>query len=316
MTMDRHPGGDPPPPAAAPPRRLLETGRGSRAESFGGTEWLLLASVALIGGSSFLFIDLGREALRPGVIAVARVALGVAALALFPAARRPVGPEDRLRIALLGVIWSGLPLILFPVAQQWIDSSVAGMLNGAVPLAGAAWAVVLLRRPLPRIQAIGLLVGFAGVLAISWPQVQGSRATMLGVSLVLLAVLCYGLAVNLAVPLQQRYGALPVLLRAQLAALVLLLPFGLWGLGGSRFAWGPVLAMLPLGLLGTGLAFVLMTTLVGRVGGPRGAVATYFIPVVAIVLGVALLDEHVAPAAVAGTVLVVGGAWLTSRRER
>jgi drug/metabolite transporter (DMT)-like permease len=297
-------------------RRLLETGRGSRTGSFGATEWLLLAGVALIWGSSFLFIDIGLQALEPGVIAVARVALGVAALSLVPAARRPIGREDRARVAFLGVIWAGLPLLLFPVAQQWIDSSVAGMLNGAVPLAGAAWAVLLLRRPLPRIHAVGLLLGFAGVLAIFWPELQGSRATMVGASLVVLAVLCYGLAVNLAVPLQQRHGALPVLLRAQLAALVLLAPFGLWGLGGSRFAWGPVLAMLPLGVLGTGLAFVLMTTLVGRVGGPRGAVATYFIPVVAIVLGVALLDERVAAAAVAGTALVVAGAWLTSRRER
>jgi drug/metabolite transporter (DMT)-like permease len=297
-------------------RRLLETGRGSRTGSFGATEWLLLAAVALIWGSSFLFIDIGLQALQPGVIAVARVALGVAALSLVPAARRPIGREDRVRVAFLGVIWAGLPLLLFPVAQQWIDSSVAGMLNGAVPLAGAAWAVLLLRRPLPRIHAVGLLLGFAGVLAIFWPELRGSRATMVGASLVVLAVLCYGLAVNLAVPLQQRHGALPVLLRAQLAALVLLAPFGLWGLGGSRFAWGPVLAMLPLGVLGTGLAFVLMTTLVGRVGGPRGAVATYFIPVVAIVLGVVLLDERVAAAAVAGTALVVAGAWLTSRRER
>ena len=313
--MDRHPG-DGPPAAAALPRRLLETGSGSRPESFGATEWLLLASIAMIWGSSFLFIDIGLEALWPGVIALSLVALGVAALSLFPAARRPIGREDRARVAFLGVIWAGLPLILFPVAQQWIDSSVAGMLNGAVPLAGAAWAVLLLRRPLPRTHAIGLLVGFAGVLAISWPELQGSRATMLGTSLVVLAVICYGLAVNLAVPLQQRHGALPVLLRAQLAALVLLLPFGLWGLRGSHFAWGPALAMLPLGILGTGLAFVLMTTLVGRVGGPRGAVATYFIPVVAIVLGVLLLDERVAAAAVAGTALVVGGAWLTSRRER
>jgi drug/metabolite transporter (DMT)-like permease len=309
VTMDRHPGD-------GPPRRLLETGRGSRTESFGAAEWLLLAGVATIWGSSFLFIDIGLWALQPGVIAAARVALGVAALSLFPAARRPIAREDRVRVALLGVIWAGLPLLLFPVAQQWIDSSVAGMLNGAVPLAGAAWAVLLLRRPLPRTHAVGLLIGFAGVLAISWPELQGSRATMVGTSLVVLAVLRYGLAFNLAVPLQQRHGALPVLLRAQLAALVVLAPFGLWGLGGSRFAWGPVLAMLPLGILGTGLAFVLMTTLVGRVGGPRGAVATYFIPVVAIVLGVLLLDERVAAAAVAGTALVVAGAWLTSRRER
>jgi drug/metabolite transporter (DMT)-like permease len=295
-------------------RPLLETGSGSRTEAFGVREWGLLASIALIWGSSFLFIDVGLESLRPGVIAVARVALGVAALSLVPAARRPIGREDRVRVAFLGVIWAGLPLILFPVAQQWIDSSVAGMLNGAVPLAGAAWAVVLLRRPLPRVHAVGLLIGFAGVLAISWPQLQGSRATTLGAGLVVLAVVLYGLAVNLAVPLQQRYGALPVLLRAQLAALVLLLPFGIQGLGGSSFTWPSVLAMVPLGVLGTGVAFVLMTTLVGRVGGPRGAVATYFIPVVAIALGVLFLGERVAPAALAGTALVVAGAWLTSRR--
>jgi drug/metabolite transporter (DMT)-like permease len=106
-----------------------------------------------------------------------------------------------------------------------------------------------------------------------------------------------------------------VLLRAQLAALVLLVPFGLWSLPSSRLDLGAALAMLPLGILGTGLAFALMTTLVGRVGGPRGAVATYFIPVVAIALGVAFLGERVAPAALVGTALVLGGAWLTSRRE-
>jgi drug/metabolite transporter (DMT)-like permease len=296
-------------------RRLLEAGSGSRTEAFGAQEWLLLSSIALIWGSSFLFIDLALESFRPGAIAFARVALGVGALALFPAARRPVPRDDLPRVAFLGVIWAGLPLLLFPLAQQWIDSSVAGMLNGAVPLFGAAWAVLLLRRPLGRTQTLGLLVGFAGVVAISWPEVQGSRATTLGAGLVILAVVLYGLAVNLAVPLQQRYGALPVLLRAQLAALVLLLPFGLWSLPGSDPGWGAALALLPLGILGTGLAFVLMTTLVGRVGGPRGAVATYFIPVVAIALGVVFLDERVAPVALLGTALVLGGVWLTSRRE-
>jgi drug/metabolite transporter (DMT)-like permease len=296
-------------------RRLLEAGTGSRPEAFGAGEWLLLAAIAVIWGSSFLFIDLALEAFRPGVIALARVALGAAALALVPASRRAVDRQDMPRVALLGLVWMVGPLVLFPVAQQWIDSSVAGMLNGAVPLFGAAWAVVLLRRPLGRTQTLGLVVGFAGVVAISWPEVQGSRATTLGAALVVFAVLLYGLSVNLAVPLQQRYGALPVLLRAQLAALVLLVPFGLWSLPGSRLEWGAALAMLPLGILGTGLAFVLMTTLVGRVGGPRGAVATYFIPVVAIALGVVFLGERVAPAALLGTALVLAGAWLASRRE-
>jgi drug/metabolite transporter (DMT)-like permease len=303
-------------PGGGPMRRpLLDTGSGSRTEAFGAQDWLLLSSIALIWGSSFLFIDIGLEAFRPGVIAFARVALGTVALALFPAARRAIDRRDLPGVALLGVIWMVVPLLLFPVAQQWIDSSVAGMLNGAVPLFGAAWAVLLLRRPLARAQTLGLLVGFAGVIAISWPEMEGSRATTLGAGLVVIAVTCYGLAVNLAVPLQQRYGSLPVLLRAQLVALPLLLPFGLWSLPGSHLEWGPALAMLPLGILGTGLAFVLMTTLVGRVGGPRGAVATYFIPVVAIALGVVFLGERVAAAALLGTGLVLAGAWLTSRRE-
>jgi drug/metabolite transporter (DMT)-like permease len=296
-------------------RPLLEAGSGDRPEAFAAREWLLLSGVALIWGSSFLFIDIGLEALRPGVIALARLVLGALALALFPAARRRVDRDDLPRVALLGLVWMGGPLILFPVAQQWIDSSVAGMLNGAVPLFGAAWAVVLLRRPPARAQTLGLTVGFAGVIAISWPEVEGSRTTTLGAGLVVLAVLLYGLAINLAVPLQQRYGSLPVLLRAQLAALVPMLPFGLWSVPGSRLEWGAVLAMLPLGLLGTGLAFVLMTTLVGRVGGPRGAVATYFIPVVAIALGVVFLGERATPVALLGTTLVLAGAWLTSRRE-
>ncbi len=75
-------------------------------------------------------------------------------------------------------------------------------------------------------------------------------------------------------------------------------------------------AVLALGALGTGLAFVYMGTLVGRVGGTRAAFATYLIPVVAIVLGVAIRDETVAAIAIVGVALVIGGAILASRRDR
>jgi drug/metabolite transporter (DMT)-like permease len=189
------------------------------------------------------------------------------------------------------------------------------MLNGAVPLMTAAIATVLLRRlPGPQ-QLAGLVVGFAGVVAISWPSIQGARATALGTILVLVAVSLYGLAANLAVPLQQRYGALPVLLRAQIVALVVVTPVGLLHLPGSSWAWPSVLAMMPVGLLGTGLAFVAMAVLVGRAGASRGSVSIYFVPVVAILLGVVFRDERVALVALAGTALVLVGAWVTSRRE-
>lgn len=297
-------------------RRLVSTSAGSLTDAFGPAEWALLAGIALIWGSSFVLIDIGLSSFQPGVVAMSRILLGASALALFKRARSPIPREDLPRVALLGIVWIGLPMILFPLAQQWIASSVAGMINGAVPLMAAGWSILLLRRLPGRPQIVGLLVGFAGMAAIAWPEMHGSSATALGIALVVLAVLLYGLAVNLAVPLQQEYGALPVLLRAQIAALVIVVPFGIWSLPGSTWAWGPALAMLPLGILGTGVAYVLMTTLVGRVGAPRGSVAIYFVPVVAIILGVSLLGERVTLSALIGTALVLIGAWLTSRKER
>jgi drug/metabolite transporter (DMT)-like permease len=302
--------------------RLPSTTHGTNLEAFGATEWGLLAAIALIWGTSFLFMEVGLRAFEPGLITLARVGLGAAALALVPRARRTRIPRaDLPRVAVLGVVWMGIPLLLFPVAQQWIDSSVAGMINAAMPLTTALWAVVLLRRLPGRTQVVGLVVGFAGMVAVALPELPvgatatGTASTALGTSLVLAAIVLYGLAANLAVPLQQRYGALPVLLRAQLFALVLIAPFGAAAIPSSRWALGPALAMVPLGVLGTGLAFVLMATLVGRAGGPRGSVAIYFVPIVAIAAGAVLLGERVHPLAIAGTALVLAGAWITSRRE-
>jgi drug/metabolite transporter (DMT)-like permease len=310
-------------PSAAPAARgrLLATGEGTHLDAFGGPEWGLLTIVAVIWGSSFLLIDIGLRAFTPGVVALARVGFGALALVAFPRARRPIERADLPRTALLGVTWMGIPLVLFPVAQQWIDSSVAGMINAAVPLTTAVWAAALLRRWPSRRQAVGLLVGFAGILAISLPELPadavsdgGSGAALLGVGLVLVAVVLYGLSANLAVPLQQRYGALPVLLRAQLAAMVIIAPFGLATAGGSKWSWTSAIAMVPLGMLGTGMAFVLITTLIGRVGGPRGSIAIYFTPIVAIALGVLLNGESLHPAAAVGSAMVVSGAWIASRR--
>ena len=96
---------------------------------------------------------------------------------------------------------------------------------------------------------------------------------------------------------------------------MIVVPFGLAQIPGSTWAWPSALAMIPLGVLGTAVAFVLMTTLVGRVGGPRGSVAIYFVPIVAMVLGVLVRNDAIAPIAVVGIVLVLLGAWITSRKE-
>ena len=296
-------------------RPVLTTAPGTRPEAFGPREWGLVAAIALMWGSSFLWIAEGLEHFAPAVISLSRLLLGAAALAIFPGTRARVERADWPRIALLGLVWMAVPLLLFPIAQQWVDSSIAGAINGSMPLFSAALAALLLRRAPGRRQALGLAVGFAGVLLVTLSGATGVSGSPLGIGLLVLATVLYAVAFNLAIPLTQRYGSLPVLLRAQLVAIAVVLPFGLWGLPSSEWDWQAAGAMVLLGVFGSGVAFVASTTLGARAGPTRGAVPIYFLPVVAMALGVAVRHERVGPAAIAGVALVIAGAWLSSRQE-
>ena len=274
----------------------------------------MLATTALIWGSSFVFVAEALESFRPPVIAASRLILGFLVLAAFPPSRRPVARSDWPTIAVLGVIWMAIPLLLIPTAQQWIASSLAAMINGAVPLFAALIAAIMLSRAPGTIQLFGLAIGFTGVFLIS---IRGdSSGTQLGgVLLMLLASMLEGLAMNVAVPLQQRYGALPVLLRSVGVAAVVTLPIALLSLPDSDVQLSSVAAVASIGLLGTGVAYIAMVTLVGRMGATRGAVAIYLMPVVALVLGVVLRDETITIGAGLGVILILLGAWLTTRRD-
>ena len=294
---------------------LLSTARGSKLGAFGPLEWTLLSGVALSWGSAFLLIEIGLESVAPATITWGRITLGFLVLIALPAARRPVERRDYPRVALLGITWVGLPFFLFPIAQQHIDSALAGMLNGMVPIFSASIAMILMRL-IPRVpQVVGIGLGLIGAISISLPAVRESSAGAWGVLLIVVANLFYGLSHNLVVPLQQRYGAPAVMMRAIGVAAVVTAPLGLAGLADSRWTIGPVLAVIFMGVIQTGATFVLMTALVGRVGATRGGVAIYLIPIVAMVLGVAFRSEIVLPIQWAGTAVVLIGAWLTSRRE-
>ncbi len=153
------------------------------------------------------------------------------------------------------------------------------------------------------------------MIAISSPSVGEGSSGALGVALVVLATACYGLAINIAAPMQQRYGSLPMMARMLALATVWTLAPGIWAAAGSRFAWVPLVAVAIAGVLGTGIAFVIMGTLVGRVGSTRASFITYVIPVVALVLGVAFRGDEVAPVAITGITMVIAGAILASRRD-
>jgi drug/metabolite transporter (DMT)-like permease len=296
-------------------RSVLSTSVGTHRGAFTPLDWALFAGIGLIWGSSFLFIELGLHVFEPGLITWMRVALGAAVLWLVPAARVPVAREDRARLFAISVLWIAIPFTLFPLAQQWITSGLTGLINGSLPLFATAIGSLMLRRLPGRAQVVGLILGFAGVTAIAAPSITEGSSESLGVLLLLVAVICYGFAINISGPLTQRYGALPVMTRMLVLGSIWTAPFGVVGLDGSSFAWGPVVAIVTLGAIGTGVAFVVMGRLVARVGPSRASFSIYLVPVVAVVLGTVFLDETVQALSLLGIGLVIAGAVLASRKD-
>jgi drug/metabolite transporter (DMT)-like permease len=299
------------------PRRrgVLSTSEGTHRGAFAPLDWALFASVGGIWGASFLLIAIGLEAFEPGLITWGRILCGAAVLWLVPAARTRIERRDRPRLVVLSVLWVALPFTLFPLAEQHITSGLVGLLNGGIPIFTAVIGSMMLRRLPDRSRVLGLLIGFAGVATIALPAAGAGSSEAFGVALVLGAVTCYGLAINISTPLTQRYGSLAVMEKMLAIAALWTAPFGIWGLGQSSFGWGSLVAVAVLGALGTGTAFVFMGRLVSRVGPTRGAFANYLIPVVAMILGAIFLDERIRGTSVVGIVLVIGGAVLASRRE-
>jgi drug/metabolite transporter (DMT)-like permease len=276
-------------------------------------DWLLVTLPGIIWGASFLFIAEGLRAVGPKGVTFARILVGFLTLALVPAARRPVARADRGGTALLGLVWMAFPLSMFPFAERHVSSALTGMLNAAVPLFAAIVESGLSRRLPARGVAGGLVIGMTGAVLMAWPTLHEGRSSVVGVLLILAALISYGFAINLARPLQQRNGALPVIWRAQAAALVLTAPLGISDLLHAHWLTGPVLALLALGVLGTGVAYVVITSAAGRVGSTRASSTAFLIPPVALVLGVLVRHEQVAALSILGAGVCVAGAWLMNQ---
>jgi drug/metabolite transporter (DMT)-like permease len=275
----------------------------------------LLVLPGVIWGASFLFIAEGLEALGPYGVAFLRIAIGFAVLSLFPAARRAMPPTELRGTVALGVLWMAVPLTMFALAEQHVSSALTGMLNGSVPLFVAVVAGALAGRLPSRATRIGLAVGFGGAVIMAVPGLGAGENSTVGVLEILVALVCYGFALNIARGLQQRNGALPVIWRAQGVALLLTAPLGLPEVFAADWSLAPLLAMLALGALGTAVAFVLAAIAAGRLGATRASATTFLTPPVALALGVLVRDEHVHLWSVIGAGVALVGAWLLRRAQ-
>jgi len=278
-------------------------------------DWLLIAIPGVIWGASFLFIAEGLKAMGPNGITFVRLFIGFATLALFPAARKPVERSGWPGIALVGVLWFAFPLSMFPFAEQRVSSALTGMLNAVVPLFTAIVATAMAGRVPERRVIVGLAIGLMGAGLVAWPTIHEGHSSVVGVLLILAAVVSYGFALNLARPLQQQYGALPVILRAQTVAVTLTAPLGVPAVLAARWTPAPFFSLLMLGAFGTGVAFVSLATAAGRVGATRASSAAFLIPAIALLLGVLVRGENVAMLSIIGSAICVAGAWLMRRAQ-
>ncbi|MEV4317513.1 DMT family transporter [Actinocrispum sp. NPDC049592] len=273
--------------------------------------------LALVWGSSFLWIKFALQSFAPAQLALLRIALGTAVLLVMcwiSRDRLPRGGKVWAKLAVAAFFGNSLPFFLFGVGEQTVDSGVAGVLNATTPL----WAVliaVLLRdeRKLFSVRMLGLLLGFAGTLLIFAPWQSHGLASW-GALAILAAAASYAVAyIYIARQLSGR-GSTPIALSAaQLVPAtglsVLALPIG--GFAPVTLHPWSVIAVVILGVFGTGVAIAVNYRLIADEGPVTATTVGYLLPVVSVLLGAVVLHEPVTLRVIAGMVVVLVGVGLT-----
>ncbi|MFE0326614.1 DMT family transporter [Streptomyces sp. NPDC003753] len=287
-------------------------------------DWRIrFGALSLIWGFSFLFIKVGTEAYAPFQVTLGRLVFGTAVLAVAMAVKRERLPRSARtwgHLAVAGFLLNALPFSLFAYAELTIPSTLAGICNATSPLWGMALSLVALSEDRPtRRRVAGLGIGFLGVLTVlgAWQGFHGLDLT--GTALALLASLSYPvgwiyvrrtLAGSAHSHLSLTGGQL------LLATLQLAVVTPVFTTLPTHVAVLPLLAIAALGALGTGVAMLVQYGLVAEVGPTTAQMVTYFVPVVAIAAGVAVLGESLTWSTPVGALIVLAGAALTQSRPK
>ncbi|WP_438353330.1 DMT family transporter [Microbacterium sp. CJ88] len=276
----------------------------------------------IVWGSSFLFIKVGLEGLSPAQVAWARLLLGGLTLGVFVLARRERLPRS-IRVwghmLALGISFCVAPFLLFAWAQQHVTSGLASIYNATTPIMTAVMAGLLFRvEKLKPVQLLGVLVGIAGVMVIIAPWQGLDLAQSVPAQLAMLgATACYGFSLAYMRRFVSNTGMSALtfsFLNIGLGAAVMLVLTPVIALGPVRLDLPVVLAVLALGCLGTGVAYIWNQTTLRAWGPTRASTVTYITPVVGVVLGMVVLGEQISWNEPAGALVVFAGILLAQDR--
>ena len=305
----------------------------ARPSALSRLPWQVLwISLAVIWGSSFLLMKVGLEALHPMQIAALRIGIAAVTLMAIALATRTRLPKDAGTWGLLAVcslFLTALPFTAFVVAETRISSSLAGLGNAATPIATVLFALLLLPsdRLTPR-KLAAVMLGLVGVVLIAQPWAAEAGPDVIGFLIAVGGAASYGVGwtlnrrllahrevPGLAHPTALMVTGLPMVL----AALLFWSGIEGWSPVSSHDASALPLALAAvtaLGVLGTGLAYVLQFEVVRAVGPTVAATVTYLIPIVAVGLGVLVLGERLGAWEIVGAAVVIGAGILVGQRPK
>ncbi len=278
-------------------------------------EWGAFALLGLIWGSSFLWIKIAVDEIGPFMLVALRLLFGLLGLLVIMGLQRQSFPRNRrvlLAFLFMGAFNTALPFVLISWGETKIDSGLASILNGTVPLFTIIIAHFWLHdEKITPARITGLIVGFIGVVVLVSRDFgpQGIQGNLFGQLAVIAASISYATAITFS----RKYlrGQSPVV---QSTMILLIAEAMLWIVtpiaeSPLRFPALPItwFAVAWLGLLGSCLAYLLFFYLINAWGPTRASVVTYVFPVIGVILGIVFLKEVVDWRLIAGTLLVAGG---------
>jgi len=278
-------------------------------------------ALGIAWGCSFIFIKQGLRFLTPFGVAFGRCALGAITLLVIVRIRGQRLPREKstwFKLWIVALLLNVFPGVLFAYAEVRVTSILAGIINAATPLATLIVILLLFRDEKPKnYQLLGLLFGAMGVATVLGVWRGLGHNSLVGVLALLAAVTCYGFSF----PFTRKY-VLPLGLRPDVMATtqitvasITLLPFFLYnGISHDQFKVIPVLSMLALGAIGTGIAYIWNFQIITAAGSSIASTVTYITPLVAVIVGVIFLGEGITWNEPIGALLVVLGAAISQGR--